>query len=319
MRRPPLSPLVFRIAILSATAAQADVIRVGSGPGCDVATLAGALAQASGNGPGPDEIRLPEGTMNDLAAPIAISDQSLALRGGFLSCFAVQGGGVTQLHGDAGVLRIAAPAGAARTIEIEGMELSASTARVIDVDGDAALTLLDTGVSGGHAMAGPEGNQGGGVRLQNGAGLVLGGSSSIDHNLAAGGGGGVYCNAGSVVIGHGSRIARNGSLGDGGGLYLDHCSLDDASGGGEFGDAGIVANSAAQRGGGIFADTNRRRKHPAVDRRLVRVRLLRREEIDRNRWRCNRLGQAIVRRRIQPRRIDLGACRQRHNQVDDAA
>jgi hypothetical protein len=140
---------------------------------------------------------------------------------------------------------------------VQHLSLSTASGRVVDVDGPATLTVLDSKISGGTASGADEAGDGGGLRLRGAtAKVVLGTGTLVQDNHADRRGGGVYCDGGaSLQLDAGSAIDGNQSVGDGGGLYADHCSVEFDSGGaavsgGAF--AGLVDNSAGGNGGGAY-------------------------------------------------------------------
>lgn len=242
-------PLTLASLLVAAGAhAGNGTLSVGSGPGCQHASLIAAVAAAA---PGTD-IRIAAPTIG-LGATLVLGAKPIQIIGGFSSCDADTPSGITEL------------------------QPGFTGAAVIDVSGSQPVELANLAIRGGVSPAG-----GGGLRktgpgtlvlsnahvhdnqAQDGAGLYVagagaaattvelrGGSRIGDEglgNLATRHGGGLWCSQARLRVGHAS-IVHNRALDEGGGLHLQACDLQPLD---EAGDSEIAFN-LAREGGGFHA------------------------------------------------------------------
>ena len=236
--------------------ASAAIFSVGADAACSYHTVEQAIAGAAANGSAADEIRLLTGAVS-LSARLNVNAQSLQLIGGFASCLDAAPSGITELSASLGAVAIHAVDGSPTTVGLQHLHLSATAGRVVDIDGPATVTVLDTQLTSGLASGAGEAGDGGGLRLRGAAAqVILGAGTLVQGNHADGRGGGVYCDGGATLrLDVGSSIDGNQSAGDGGGVFADHCILVDSSGGALFPGAnfaGVVNNTAGAAGGGMY-------------------------------------------------------------------
>lgn len=240
--------LVLATAVSGGAHAGNGTLNVGSGPGCQHASLIAAVAAAA---PGTD-IRIAAPTIG-LGATLVLGAKPIQIIGGFSSCEADTPSGHTEL------------------------QPGFTGAAVIDVSGSQPVELANLRIAGGVSPAG-----GGGLRktgpgtlvlsntqvldnqAQDGGGLYVAGagpaSTVVDlrgdtrigadglGNLATRHGGGLWCSQARLRIGH-AGIVHNRALDEGGGLHLEGCDLQPLE---ESGDSEIAFN-LAREGGGIHA------------------------------------------------------------------
>lgn len=245
---------LFAIVLLSASNAGAAVFTVG-GAGCTHANLPAAVAAAMANGPATDEIRLVNGQVPAMTAPLVVGDQSLTVRGGFGSCTATTpGAGSTTLSFPSSDGFRFDVGGTPRDLAIEGVRviMPVATGRTLRASGWASVTLRNTFFSRGSA------SQGGNVHISGpNAQITLDRGTRLYQGQATQGGG-IYCTAGAFIAVLGDvSIDGNTATGDGGGVYLgDGCGI---GGGSLYGTVAIRENRAdTGHGGGIFATNGAR-------------------------------------------------------------
>lgn len=261
--------------ILFSVAAGAAQIDVGTGTGCEAATIQGALGIAAFNGAGTaDEIRITRTqTYTDVAIEISdwdvANEGALTLSGGWDSCTDTTASGRTVLSGD--------PAAAA-TVRVRGPnEASVVTLRRLELV-NATLGLLAEGASdvavesswirlndGGVEVAGGadveldvatevvenSGASFGAGALCTGAGSQLVVAGDILDNTATNSGGGIHANTGCVVAFRAGALIEGNQANLGGGLFIAGGARAENLGTGSAG-VDIYSNTAFQEGGGVY-------------------------------------------------------------------
>jgi len=198
-----------------APAAQIDV---GTGTGCEAATLQDALGVAAFNGVGTaDEIRLTRTvTYTDIAVEISdwdpANEGALVLSGGWDSCTDATASGQTVLSGD--------PAAVA-TIQVRGPNQSSYvTLRRLELEGGSRGLRAEGAASVIVQATSIRLNQGG-IAVLDGADVEIDWDAQVVENAGANLGGGVFCTgAGSrvTIFGH---VADNTATSAGGGIYAN--------------------------------------------------------------------------------------------------
>lgn len=197
------------------------VMTVGSGPGCNHASLAAALAAAGSA----VEFRIAAAELT-LGAAAVISDRQVRLVGGYASCSAASPSGSSILRGTAP---------GAPVLAIDD-----------DVSGGFDVELVNLRITGGSNASG-----GGGIRTVGTGTLVL--SNTHVYGNQAQDGGGLYVDgdgatATTIDLRGGSQVGEAGSgnlaTRHGGGLYCTQAQL-------RLGDVRISDNVAAEGGGGM--------------------------------------------------------------------
>ncbi len=197
------------------------VMTVGSGPGCNHASLAAALAAAGSA----VEIRISAAELT-LGAAAVISDRQVRIVGGYASCAAASPGGSSILRGTAP---------GAPVLAIDD-----------DVSGGFAVELVNLRITGGSNASG-----GGGIRTLGTGTLVL--SNTHVYGNQAQDGGGLYVDgdgatATTIDLRGGSQVGEAGSgnlaTRHGGGLYCTQAQL-------RLGDVRVSDNVATEGGGGM--------------------------------------------------------------------
>lgn len=229
-------------------------VYVGSGAGCQHATLAAAVAATPDGG----EIRVAMAELL-LDASLVISNRQLRIVGGYASCSAA-------LPTSASVLRAGVPGapvvaiddniGGAFQVELVNLRITggstAGNGGGLSTVGTGTLTLSNTHTYGNQAQ------DGGGLYVDgDGAAATtveLRGGSHIGEpgsgNLATRNGGGLYCTQARVRLGD-VDINANVAAEDGGGMHLVDCEVLPLD---EPGATSISANRARD-GGGLHAMT----------------------------------------------------------------
>ncbi|MBK8068140.1 MAG: hypothetical protein IPK27_11105 [Rhodanobacteraceae bacterium] len=228
------------------------VMTVGSGPACNHASLAAALAAAGSA----VEIRIAAAELN-LGAAAVISDRQVRIVGGYTSCDAVQPADTSVLRGTAPgapVLSIDDNILGEFAVELVNLRITGGSNAAggggIRTVGAGTLVLSNTHVYGNQAL------DGGGVYVDgdgaDATSVELRGDSRIGEpgggNLATRHGGGLFCTQAVLRLGH-VRIGDNVAAEGGGGLRLVDCDVLPLD---EPGDTTVAANRARD-GGGIYA------------------------------------------------------------------
>ncbi len=212
-------------ACLAPGLASAEAFRVGIGSGCTHASIAAAVAQALGNGPESDSIRINAGTY--AAQALLIEDQSLSVTGGFADCLEISPSGAPTILSGAGngalaVVLINAPGASQRFLSLTNISLVDGSAGGLRVLGNLQLNLGGVTIMNNSAL------EGGGI-------YVHGSSSATAPNLQIG-----------SYASQPSRIIDNSAT-RGGGIHLDSfgfVALSDAR----------VANNVASLGVGLYGN-----------------------------------------------------------------
>ena len=251
----------MRIAMLAGMlllpfAAQAQLLQyiaVGAGAGCDVATVAEALALARSQG-GPAEIRIARNRAH-VAQAVLIEDASyVALKGGYDDCLDSSPEGRTTIDGSGNgaqpVLSVGFGSNAdvfLERLDIRGGGVGAGSGGGIAVRGRKTLTLHGVSIDANSAQFG------GGLYIERtqpeqiAQQVILTGGTSIGLNNARIGGG-IYSLGGLLEFRGDVRVHNNNAGEWGGGIYLDRGSrliVDDAT---------IDNNYAGLDGGGLYVE-----------------------------------------------------------------
>ena len=228
--------------------APAATFSVGSDPACTHATIQSAIDAAGANAIG-DQIILAAPSFSQVE--LNLTNDSIAIRGGFASCGAVAPTGRTRLVGrnDAASRVLAVTnTGLPTTLDLVVLDVGREAGEVgggISVSGigPVVLTLTRSSVSGHDAVRG--------------AGIDLSGplssfktlrlAASVVSGNRATTGGGVYCSPGAVELGVGAAISSNDAQ-YGGGVAGKACQVR------LVGDATtrVAANTAQVDGGGVY-------------------------------------------------------------------
>lgn len=227
----PLLPLLF------ASAASAEVFRVGSDVLCTHATLASALAAADANGSGQDEIRLTVDA-RPTNAVFSITGSDVLISGGWLSCGVVNPSPTERSlivgNGHDSVFYIAN----GRTVELRQLAITNG---------------------GRHGVVNNDFAIGGGVWLNGGVAILRG--VRVMHNRARFGGG-LAVNGNSVMVIYGgtagSEIHYNEAM-LGGGIYVGERAtlrIDNDNVAVTHNSANGSTTAYENTGGGIFATGN---------------------------------------------------------------
>lgn len=243
-------------ALSFASAAHADVFKVGSGAGCTHATVQEAINAGLVNGNGLDVINVARNRTYTGLALIAQND-TLVIQGGYADCSSLTGdpANPTVLSGAGGsaapVLRVQGNGNVTlRNLVLEGGDVASNGdgGGLSVIDGPHQITLDGVRLQNNHA------GRGGGMAVapsgQNSITVTFQGDSRISGNQASSDGGGIYCrNSVLSAVSELMLIASNVSARDGGGVYADNCALDVASGH-AFG--ALWNNQSARNGGGLY-------------------------------------------------------------------
>lgn len=252
---------ILMIALLSlagaAAPAAAVTVRVGSGAGCDHATLAAALDALSAQ-PGTHQIRIRNGSYaipdGLVYAPSVVQDTVL-IEGGYAECTDPAPTG--DPSSDAGRAVFDASGGAARPafdLRLFGRVGSLQLRRIV--------------VTGGDAFVGSDEfyNAGGGLAIRGRASVLLGRGATIRNN-GAGRGGGVALIGSEVrttdpvakadlYVDEGAQITNNAAADQGGGIYCGgtwaNASPDRIRHGSIVLVDGTIGFNSAARGGGFY-------------------------------------------------------------------
>jgi len=256
--------LILGLGLISIQSAQAFV-SVGSS-GCTFTTIQAAINS------GETEIHIASTNTYNENLNI-VRSTNLKLIGGYATCADANGGAISATKAiidgqdldDSIFLRINGVVNT--TVTFENLEIKGGDAFDLSRGSGVYVSLHSVGVLNLKNMN-IHNNKGGGVYIGNGANTVVNvEDSQISSNTATGGdGGGLYCGGGKLNIHGTSRITSNvaskvtGNGGNGGGIALKNCELYMYSGydsNAGFLLEGVVANSANENGGGIYADNSR--------------------------------------------------------------
>lgn len=267
---------IASLGVLVGTSVQAAQIDVGTGVGCEAATIQEALGIAGFNLPAgsADEIRLTRTvTYDNINVEIsdwdANNEGALTISGGWDSCSDASASGRTVLDGLGGwsILEVNSPAETSlvtlRNLELTGalwalrvyddseVQLESTHFRLNDfalVARDGAQVYLDSATL--LSDNGSSATDGAGVNCA-GAGTKVTLAGVVSGNEVADDGGGVYARDGCVVrLEAGARIENN-RAGRGGGIALSGAASLEGGGAGEV-ETVISGNTAADVGGGIW-------------------------------------------------------------------
>jgi hypothetical protein len=247
--------LVAAIGLLGTTQVSALTLRVGTGTGCDHATLQAALL-AIRNQSGGHTIRINKGNYavaDGMAYAPTVAQSAVFLEGGYDSCTAPTPTGDVTTDVDRAVFNGSGGFPAqVLALQLNGLVGSFQIRRIVLTGGDAinANEFLNAGgglvvrgaasvlIGLGASIRGNSAGNGGGVALMGAAVNVETATDKVDFyidegaeiasNTTAGKGGGIYC--GGAVVNGGGDLTRHGSI-----VFLQ----------------GTIAFNQAQNGGGF--------------------------------------------------------------------
>lgn len=263
--RMPLAILVV-VSILSASrVAHADrILRVGTGSGCDAASIQQAI-DAADNVDGTTWIRITR-TLAYTGQQLDINGKNVVLTGGYADC--------QQVDEDALHTSIGGLASANRpVVTVRGSTTFVGLYKLDIHDNHNAGSAPGAGSGGAIAVRGGphrlvglgddaiDSNAaifGGGLHVHNevstdptDVSVLIGANVTISNN-SANAGGGVWCaDATTIMSFPGSAIVANVASGAGGGIRAEHCNVD--VGGAQSGLGSVSFNIAGGDGGGISA------------------------------------------------------------------
>lgn len=269
-RAPAAVLLALMAAAVGPACVDAATFNVGTGTGCQHASLQAAI-NAAETSPGPDTIRISRSLAYTQQALTVSTGQQLELLGGFATCAdAVPDGLFTAIDGAGGatepVLRISLATGGVVTLRYltirNGDEDGSGKGGGIYYRGNGSVQVRDSAITGNLA------GLGGGVYAEGSGGdaeLIIGENVTIAGNTARYNGGGVFAEALEMAMREpGSIIAFNEALGTtvngipvggyGGGLVVNPTTslaayaYIAAPGTGSL---GVVHGNTARYGGGI--------------------------------------------------------------------
>jgi hypothetical protein len=259
---------------LSASAARAEIIRVGTAAACDEDTLPLALLRAALNGDAADEVRVPrDTTYSNVAIHLTDWDPAtagaLTIVGGYDSCADTTINGVTTFNGAASspVIEVDTASRPVSEVTLRALELKGGSLGLLAEGGadvliqGSMIRLNDGGIevaSGADVELNPATDVmensgtsfGGGVRCH-GVGSLLVVAGEIWNNTATVSGGGIHANTGCVVAFRAGALIEGNQANLGGGLYIAGGARAENLGTGSAG-VDIYSNTAFSEGGGIY-------------------------------------------------------------------
>lgn len=269
MRTHPM--LLAAAALLSGGTAYADaILHVGTGAGCDHATIQHAI-DAVDNANGTTWIRITR-SLAYADQQLDINGKNVVLTGGYSDCQqSVEDATHTILTGINGTVRpVITVRGNTQFVGIYKLDIGGNHntnagsgagfgGGIAVLGGPHRLVGL-----GGNSIDGNRANLGGGLYVRNDFSanpadvrVLIGADVAISNNQATGGGGGVFCSGASAIMSFpNSAIIANSTSGGspGGGIRAERCAID--IGGASAGLGSISFNTAGGDGGGISASAS---------------------------------------------------------------
>lgn len=264
--------LALAAGVLLGPASHAARIDVGTGPGCEAATLPIALGLALPAGA--DEIRLSQTvSYTNISQALvnwdAVGAGPLTISGGWANCQSGTQGTRTLVSGNGTdpVFSVEATAGRGSEVTFEWLEIVGG-GRGISASGASDVELMEVTVR----------DNGGGLRATTGANIYINVFSAISENGPALLGGGIYCSdPGSEITLRGLVAHNEASAGGGGifgqsacaihlhegawvdfneaplgaGVYIQSGAVVDGTGSGTLG-VRVFGNTASNEGGGFY-------------------------------------------------------------------
>jgi hypothetical protein len=255
-----LMKILFALALtcagLMSDAVAANVLRVGTGPGCTHATIQSALNAAANDGHDPTSIMITR-SLSYTDQALRINDrEAIELIGGFERCAdTAPGSGYTRIDGTGGAQQtvIAVVGSYPSSVALSGLEITGGDAEDHEYGGGVyarhggLLSVANSAIHGNRA------GRGGGIAVEGqGTTLALRDNVLIYDNGALYEGGGAYCRDGDVfVFAVNSGLFNNNAVNEGGGLRLNNCNAELATNGPY--NVGILYGNTAYDGAGLSA------------------------------------------------------------------